>query len=432
MKKLLYILSLFFGVSVVSCDGSDAPLNGYIETTQQDASTLVLKGYESAASGFSVCQPENFNSPFYLKDKSFYGEAYNFLKVGSVRLDEMTSLPGQDAEWVNTISVESNVSYWVRYASGLTYMFLKMRVVSIEGNNVTIEYVVSDETQERPNDNVNSNEGIIDNQSVTGYEIPKLNTDTEKYVYADHYVTINGNSVLNYALEWNSDMRHANWVAFSFDPTTSADVVKRTDAWAVDPKLPVEMQTQEADHKSDGFDKGHLCASEDRVYLKEANEQTFYYSNMSPQLNDLNGGLWAKLEGKVQTWGRSTITGTYDKVYVCKGGTMNELLVNFTGTPVSGGTPKTDSKGFTVNGLACPKYYFMAILSQKGNDFKAIGFLVEHMEGHPKQPTADQMKAYAVSIDSLEKKTGIDFFCNLPDLTEEAVEAEFNLNDWAW
>ena len=130
--------------------------------------------------------------------------------------------------------------------------------------------------------------------------------------------------------------------------------------------------------------------------------------------------------------GRSTITGTYDKVYVCKGGTMNELLVNFTGTPVSGGTPKTDSKGFTVNGLACPKYYFMAILSQKGDDFKAIGFLVEHKEGHPKQPTADQMKAYAVSIDSLEKKTGIDFFCNLPDLTEEAVEAEFNLNDWAW
>ena len=101
------------------------------------------------------------------------------------------------------------------------------------------EYVIATETVAITNENVNANAGY-ENVSVTGYEMPRLD---DRYVYADHYVTVNGVERLNYALEWNPDMRHANWVAFSFDSTSSADVVKRTDAWAVDPKLPEDMWT---------------------------------------------------------------------------------------------------------------------------------------------------------------------------------------------
>ena len=221
-------------------------------------------------------------------------------------------------------------------------------------------------------------------------------------------------------------------MAFSFDKTTSADEVSRTDAWAVDEELPEEMRTEEADHKSDGFDKGHLCASEDRVYTKEANEQTFYYSNMSPQLNDFNGGFWRGLEEQVQTWGRSTASGTYDKVYVAKGGTLNELLVNFNGTHVSGGTPTTDENGFTIHGLACPASYFMAVLTEKGNDFHAIAFLIPHQEGLIRNPKAEDLQKYVIPVDELERKTGIDFFCNLDDAVENQVEAEAVISDWSW
>lgn len=427
MKKHLFILGLALALFNVGCDDQNTIPNGYVQTTQEGASTLVLKGYENAALGFSVFQPEGFDSPFYIQDKKFAGNAYSFTQVAAARLDEMTTVPA-NVEWQSNATVTAGAAYWARYAASTVYRFVKFRVSDINGNNVTIEYVVTDQTEERPNDNVNANTGY-DNVSVTGYEIPHLN---DQNVYADHYVTMDGVQILNYALEWDNTKRHANWVAFTFDTTTSADNVKRTDAWSVDPKLPAEMQVQESDHKNDGFDKGHLCASEDRVYLKEANEQTFYYSNMSPQLNDFNGGFWGKLEARVQTWGRSTADGVYDKVYVTKGGTLNKLLKNFKGTTVNGGTPTTDANGFTIHGLACPEYYFMAVLSQKDDVFHAIAFLVPHKEGMTRNPSSDELKEYVVSVDKLEEETGIDFFCNLPDVLENEVEAAYNQNDWAW
>ena len=427
MKKHLFILGLALALFNVGCDDQNTIPYGYVQTTQEGASTLVLKGYENAALGFSVFQPEGFDSPFYIQDKKFAGNAYSFTQVAAARLDEMTTVPA-NVEWQSNATVTAGAAYWARYAASTVYRFVKFRVSDIYGNNVTIEYVVTDQTEERPNDNVNANTGY-DNVSVTGYEIPHLN---DQNVYADHYVTMDGVQILNYALEWDNTKRHANWVAFTFDTTTSADNVKRTDAWSVDPKLPAEMQVQESDHKHDGIDKGHLCASEDRVYLKEANEQTFYYSNMSPQLNDFNGGFWGKLEARVQTWGRSTADGVYDKVYVTKGGTLNKLLKNFKGTTVNGGTPTTDANGFTIHGLACPEYYFMAVLSQKDDVFHAIAFLVPHKEGMTRNPSSDELKEYVVSVDKLEEETGIDFFCNLPDVLENEVEAAYNLNDWAW
>lgn len=427
MKKHLFILGLALALFNVGCDDQNTIPNGYVQTTQEGASTLVLKGYENAALGFSVFQPEGFDSPFYIQDKKFAGNAYSFTQVAAARLDEMTTVPA-NVEWQSNATVTAGAAYWARYAASTVYRFVKFRVSDINGNNVTIEYVVTDQTEERPNDNVNANTGY-DNVSVTGYEIPHLN---DQNVYADHYVTMDGVQILNYALEWDNTKRHANWVAFTFDTTTSADNVKRTDAWSVDPKLPAEMQVQEIDHKNDGFDKGHLCASEDRVYLKEANEQTFYYSNMSPQLKDFNGGFWRKLETRVQTWGRSTADGVYDKVYVTKGGTLNKLLKNFKGTTVNGGTPTTDANGFTIHGLACPEYYFMAVLSQKDDVFHAIAFLVPHKEGMTENPSSDELKEYVVSVNKLEEETGIDFFCNLPDVLENEVEAACNLNDWAW
>lgn len=427
MKKHLFILGLALALFNVGCDDQNTIPNGYVQTTQEGASTLVLKGYENAALGFSVFQPEGFDSPFYIQDKKFAGNAYSFTQVAAARLDEMTTVPA-NVEWQSDATVTAGAAYWARYAASSVYRFVKFRVSDINGNNVTIEYVVTDQTEERPNDNVNANTGY-DNVSVTGYEIPHLN---DQNVYADHYVTMDGVQILNYALEWDNTKRHANWVAFTFDTTTSADNVKRTDAWSVDPKLPAEMQVQESDHKNDGFDRGHLCASEDRVYLKEANDQTFYYSNISPQLNDFNGGFWRKLETRVQTWGRSTADGVYDKVYVTKGGTLNKLLKNFKGTTVDGGTPTTDANGFTIHGLACPEYYYMAVLSQKDDVFHAIAFLVPHKEGMTENPSSDELKEYVVSVDKLEEETGIDFFCNLPDVLENEVEAACNLNDWAW
>ncbi|MDN0079212.1 DNA/RNA non-specific endonuclease [Bacteroides gallinaceum] len=421
MKQILSIYMLLLGWMATGCSNNEAIIIEN-EITQEGAVTLVLKGYESASEGFSICQPEGFTYPFYIQDRTFHGDVYWFVKSDAGRLDAMQDIPVQESGWQQSIDIEEESAYWAWCMGADRYRFLKFRVLDIEGNNVTIEYAEED----APAGNLNANTG---DAYLTEYEMPCLN---DSNVFVAHDVTVDGKQILNYALEWNAAKRHANWVAFSFDKTTSADEVSRTNAWAVDEKLPEEMRTEENDHKDDGFDKGHLCASEDRVYSKEANEQTFYYSNMSPQLNDFNGGFWRGLEEQVQTWGRSTASGTYDKVYVAKGGTLNELLVNFNGTHVSGGTPTTDENGFTIHGLACPASYFMAVLTEKGNDFHAIAFLIPHQEGLIRNPKAEDLQKYVIPVDELERKTGIDFFCNLDDAVENQVEAEAVISDWSW
>ena len=65
-----------------------------------------------------------------------------------------------------------------------------------------------------------------------------------------------------------------------------------------------------------------------------------------------------------------------------------------------------------------------------------MGFWMEHRDDYGYEydnfAPSDVMKQYAVSIDNLEQKTGLDFFCNLPDVVEDMVESSYTQGDWNW
>lgn len=422
MNKLYMTLLCFSLLFIVACNEEQKLPNGYIEITQEKGASFILEGYQDTQLGFVPFQANGFASSIYIKDQKFCGKNYSFAPTW----DTSDAIP-QDYDWLEETTIKEKEYYWARYKEKTLYRFIWIRVAYVSGNEVGIEYVISNHTETIPNANANTQE------NACGLEIPHLNS---KHTYAAHYVEANGKQIMNIAVEWVAEKKHANWVAFSFNPTTAEDNVSRTDKWSNDPIL---QPNTDADywnnfHKSDGFDKGHLCASEDRVYMKEANWQTFYYSNMSPQFNSFNGGFWQKLENKVQTWGRSTISGRLDHVYVAKGGTVNELIINHYAQKKGsdGQWPNTDENGLTKGGLACPKYYFMAILAEKGDNYQAIAFWVEHREDLPSKPTIEDLQACTISIDELESKTGIDFFCNLPDELENEVETRKELSAWQW
>ena len=159
-----------------------------------------------------------------------------------------------------------------------------------------------------------------------------------------------------------------------------------------------------------GYQRGHICASSDRLYSQDANEQTFYYTNMSPQKGYFNTGIWGDLEGKVRTWGRSD--SFRDTLYVVKGAALDkenqiwEYIGNDRTKPV-------------------PKYYYMALLCKKGETFKAIGFWMD--QSTTVKPVLSEC---AKTIDELEILTGLDFFHNLSDNLENAVESKYALSAW--
>lgn len=287
---------------------------------------------------------------------------------------------------------------------------------------------VKEEIQVEVSINMNTNTGNRKNEG--NLAIPHLDpTNT----YKEYYVSDAGkDEVFNYAVEWNSKKKGANWVAYEYDKTTKVQKdISRSNKWEWDTTLTGKNEVNNYMHSMNGFDKGHICAAMDRDYSQEAKDQTFYYSNCFPQVGvNFNQGYWNFLEIFFRGWCTSP---KYNHVYVTKGGTLNDLLKNYKGEIAQNDIyPTTNANGYTEKGLPVPKYFFMAILAQKGDEYQAMGFLVEHKEYEDRTYTGKDFKKNAVSIDKLEEITGIDFFCNLPDNIENKVEAKYDEKAWEW
>ena len=235
----------------------------------------------------------------------------------------------------------------------------------------------------------------------------------------DNLVVIHSTSEfgVNYILEWDCQKKSQRWSCYTLDRSNSAKKVSRWYAekgenqYPWDPDIPSTYTFKSDPYYGTGYDHGHICPSYDRLNSTEANKQTFYQSNMQPQRNVFNAGIWLKMENLVSsTWNRDTFR---DTLYVCKGGTIDN---------------PGQVLGTLSTGLLVPRYFFMAILCKNSQGYKALGFWVEHRnEDH----STDNIIDYVVSIDELERLTGIDFFCNLPDDVEESTERIVFPNAWS-
>ena len=276
-----------------------------------------------------------------------------------------------------------------------------------------------DDTPNWTPSNGNGNSSYTPSSDIAArMETPRILSDGLTVVVS-HDVAINGKKVVTYELEYDKSKFHSRWVAFRFDGNTRAQSVGRSDEpFMDDPSL---SSTLHIGYKGfgPGYDRGHLCASADRLYDRTANEQTFYMSNMSPQLSSFNQGYWVTLESQVQKLGRSKTFS--DTLYVVKGGTIKEGQIKSYITRNNG------------NKVAVPKYYYMALLKVKNGVYHSIAFWMEHKEygySYKNKAPLSEIMSHAVSVNELEQLTGIDFFPNLPDATEEKVEDQKDINTW--
>ncbi len=204
--------------------------------------------------------------------------------------------------------------------------------------------------------------------------------------------------------------------------TTDNTLSYITGKYPNDPELPKEYQFTTDPYWQSGYDHGHICPSQDRVCSEEANRQTFCLTNMQPQNNKFNAGVWAKMETQIRTWANN-----FDTLFVCKGGTIDkaEHIIEY----VCGKSHQATR--VNADHVPVPKYFFMAVLGKKGTSFKATGFWIPQ-EGYP---STNDLKVYATNIHALQINTGIDFFCNLPDDIENQVETVAHSQmekEWVW
>lgn len=240
-------------------------------------------------------------------------------------------------------------------------------------------------------------------------ELPETSAD-DGLVFIHHGMKIGSVPFRNYSAGWSIEHLVSRWVAY---PMTRKAIGYggRTDAWATDPLLSDSEQAvlnRSSYTPSNSYSRGHQIPSADRLAY-EANLKTFYGTNIAPQMSSFNEGIWLELETKVRDWTKATGT---DTLYVV------------TGCTVAGSTKTVfdnDNKPVTV-----PTGFYKTVLRLSGGNYSACAFFLEHKAHSGKNPSD-----FAVSVDELEEITGLNFFVNLPDDIEAAVEAAVpTKSDW--
>ncbi len=205
-----------------------------------------------------------------------------------------------------------------------------------------------------------------------------------------------------YTLSYNEEHEQADWVAYELtkeEATTTA--YDRTDDFRADPSVTTgSADLSDYQPTENTYARGHMAPAADFRWSEKAMSESFFMSNMSPQVHALNEGKWAYLEMEVRHWAE-----IYNGVYV-----------------VTGPVLKSGLQTIGAHKVSVPEMYYKVILDLDTE--KGIGFLI------PNKDISDTFKNYAVSIDEVEKATGLDFFPALDDKLEEKVESTLNMSLW--
>lgn len=216
------------------------------------------------------------------------------------------------------------------------------------------------------------------------------------------------------SLSYNRSRGTPNWVSWHLTDEWVGSLT-RVDTFRPDPEVPPDWyRVLASDYFSSGFDRGHMVPNADRD--KETsipiNQATFLMTNMLPQAPDNNQGPWADMENDL----RAMLSG--NELYIIAGGA---------------GTGGTGSNGF-ANTLAggnvsvpAQTWKVVMILPKAGGDDVArvtasthtLAVLMPNAQGIRN----DDWHNYIVTVDSVEALTGYDFFSNVPDAIEAAIEA---------
>ena len=188
-----------------------------------------------------------------------------------------------------------------------------------------IDYTITENVTPNPeptgnNANRNTADDLKKNREGWRLEFPRFYQGTNKTYEVTHYTTeANLGELRNYSIEWDANLKANRWTCYELYDVLLKKNVKRQDDFRQDPEIPANEQTSPDDYRGSGFSRGHLCPSGDRLYSAAQNKQTFYLTNMQPQIQGHNGGVWGKLEEKVRDW-----AGRCDTLYIVKAATIDK------------------------------------------------------------------------------------------------------------
>ncbi|WP_431136278.1 DNA/RNA non-specific endonuclease [Psychroserpens mesophilus] len=233
-------------------------------------------------------------------------------------------------------------------------------------------------------------EGEVFKTSTNDYFLPS--STTGQIVHHEHY-----------SLSYSEPHEQAQWVAYELKKSHLSNTNFKRPYFEIDEAVKTGA-AHWRNYKKSGYDKGHLCPAGDRRFSKQAHDETFLTSNISPQNHEFNSGIWNTLEQKVRYWAEK-----YDGVFV-----------------VTGGVLKGNMNTIGDEDVSVPNQFYKVLIDVNTSDIKMIAFLMPHQDSN--QP----LYKFVVSVDEVEELTGIDFFAQLDDSIENKLEASISYKGWSF
>jgi DNA/RNA endonuclease G (NUC1) len=216
----------------------------------------------------------------------------------------------------------------------------------------------------------------------------------------------------SFALSYNRDKGTPNWVSWHLENDWTG-TLPLTETFRADPAVSPEWyRVQSTDYLASGFDRGHMTPNTDRNNAASIplNQATFLMSNMVPQAPDNNQGPWADLESSLRT------LLPENEIYVVSGPAG-------VGGSGDNGPATTIANGF----VTVPAYTWKValVLPTGAGDVSRVNAATRTIAViMPNQNGIDSdWHSYLTTVDAVEALTGYDFFANVPDNIENAIEA---------
>ncbi len=207
-----------------------------------------------------------------------------------------------------------------------------------------------------------------------------------------------------YSISYSEEHEQAEWIAYELTrESLKIPNVERTGNFRPDPKVK-KASASPRDYKRTGYDRGHLVPAGDMAFSTEAMSESFYMTNISPQIKNFNGGIWRELEENVRNWAMR-----FGKLYIVTGPILTRGIREKIGP----------------NEVAVPDEFYKVILDFTEPEIKSIAFII------PNEISNLKIGDFAVTIDEVEEITGINFFYELFDEeTADKIESTFDLSLW--
>lgn len=221
-------------------------------------------------------------------------------------------------------------------------------------------------------------ERVIENKQETQNRFSlsdALPSSTEKLELLDHKY---------YVVGYNKKHKQAAYVAYllTAEMVNENNNVSRKGVGFKKDYLLSDNYATKQDYTNSGYVRGHLCPSKDMCWSFASMKETFYMSNVSPQYQGFNDGLWKKLEGSVRKWA-----------------VENDSILVLCGPVLSSKKGEIGENKVSV----CSKFYKI-VVDISYPTYKMIAFIMDNTN------IKGNIFRYCCNEREVERITGLDFF----------------------